>query len=52
MKQRELIRGIYVDDGRNVLDILGNGIRYIKEMEEFKYNEDWDNGIMKIRRKG
>ena len=37
----EYLRGIYVDDGRNIIDILSNGIRYEKEKEEFVYNEDW-----------
>ena len=26
-----------------MLDILGNGIRYVKENEKFIYDEDWDN---------
>ena len=36
------MRGIYVDDGRNVIDILGNGVRYIRESQTFEYKEEWD----------
>ena len=37
----EHLRGIYVDDGRNVIDILSLGTRYDSETEMFTYSENW-----------
>ena len=31
-----------MDDGRNVVDILSNGVRYNADTKEFMYKEEWD----------
>ena len=51
----EHLRGIYVDDGRNVLDILKAGTRYCAENEKFERKEEWEkedreNGITRRKR--
>ena len=33
------LSGIYVDDGRNVIDILKSGMRYEKEKKKFTHKE-------------
>ena len=38
----EHLRGIYVDDGRNVLDILLDGTRYIPDIKKFENGDDWE----------
>ena len=51
----EHLRGIYVDDGRNIIDILMEGTRYEKEKEEFVYKREWaeqdrENNVDKKKR--
>ena len=38
----EHLRGIYVDNGRNVLDILLDGTRYMPETKKFERREEWE----------
>ena len=37
----EHLRGLYVDDGRNVVDILPLGTRFVKESNHFEWNDEW-----------
>ena len=51
-KIRELLRGIYVDDGRNIIELLRLGTRYDVENKLFTYSEekekkDIENGVSK-----
>ena len=38
----EHLREIYVDDGRNVLDILQEGTRYLEEKKSFERKVEWE----------
>ena len=38
----ELMAGLYVDDGRNLIEFLPIGVRFCTEIGLFKYNEKWE----------
>ena len=41
-KLKEMLRGIYVDDGRNVIELLRLGVRYNIDEKKFIYKEEWE----------
>ena len=48
---RELLSKIYVDDNREIIEILKPGLRFIEEKGEFVFNEEWIEEDSKIDRK-
>jgi len=41
-KIEELLAGLYVDDGRNMLEILPIGVRFCEKLRIFLYREEWE----------
>ena len=39
---KELLAGLYVDDGRNLIEILKLGVRFCNISKSFKYKEEWE----------
>ena len=39
---RELLSKIYVNDNRNVVELLKPGLRFDEEIGEFRYKKDWE----------
>ena len=36
------MRGLYVDDGRNIVDQLKLGTRFVREAKMFQHRADWE----------
>ena len=41
-KIRELLKGLYVDDGRNVVELMKLGVRYNVDEKKFIYKKEWE----------
>ena len=41
-KIEELLAGIYVDDGRNLIEILKLGMRYDRTEGKFRFDQEWE----------
>ena len=46
----EHLGGLYVDDGRNMLDVLQLGHRFVKQTGTLEYSKTWEEEDMKNNR--
>ena len=48
----ELLAGLYVDDGRNLIEILKLGVRFCEMQNAFIYNKEWEELDSKLEISG